>query len=44
VLQGFWYRFLAGAKLRELSSAIKSTSSPAEIRGEILRLTGRRLE
>ena len=43
-LQGFWYRFLAGAKLRELERAIRSTSSPAELHREIMRLTGRRLE
>jgi len=44
VLQGFWYRFLAGAKLRELEKAIRKTSSPDELHGEILRLTGRRLD
>lgn len=44
VLQGFWYRFLAGAKLRELERAIKKTSSPAEVKGEIMRLTGRRID
>jgi glycosyltransferase involved in cell wall biosynthesis len=44
VLQGFWYRFLAGAKLRELERAIKKTSSPAELHGEIMRVTGRRLD
>jgi glycosyltransferase involved in cell wall biosynthesis len=44
ILQGFWYRFLAGAKLRELERAIRRTSSPAELQGEIMRLTGRRLD
>ena len=43
VLQGFWYRFLAGAKLRELEAAVRSASSSEEIRNEITRLTRQQL-
>lgn len=43
VLQGFWYRFLAGAKLRELETAVRSASSSDEIRTEIARLTRQQL-
>ncbi len=32
VLQGFWYRFLAGAKLRELEEAVRDASSSDDIR------------
>jgi len=39
VLQGFWYRFLAGAKLRELETAVRKASSSEEVRDEIVRLT-----
>jgi glycosyltransferase involved in cell wall biosynthesis len=39
VLQGFWYRFLVGAKLRELEHAVKCASSDEELRSEIARLT-----
>jgi len=39
VLQGFWYRFLVGAKLRELEAAVRGASSEEEMRREIARLT-----
>lgn len=42
-LQGFWYRFLAGAKVRELETAVGKASNPAEIRSEVARLTGQKL-
>lgn len=38
-LQGFWYRFLVGAKLRELEEAVKKTGSKDEMRSAIARLT-----
>jgi len=38
-LQGFWYRFLVGAKLRELEQAVKHASSEDEMRAAIARLT-----
>ncbi len=44
VLQGFWYRFLVGAKLRELEAAVRKASTPEEIRSEVARLTRRRLD
>jgi hypothetical protein len=43
VLQGFWYRFLVGAKLRELEAAVENASSSDEIRNEIARLTRQQL-
>ena len=43
VLQGFWYRFLVGAKLRELEEAVKHASSDEELRSEIARLTRQKL-
>jgi len=43
VLQGFWYRFLVGAKLRELERAVNGAQSEDEIRSEIARLTRQRL-
>ena len=43
VLQGFWYRFLVGAKLRELEDAVKHASSDEELRSEIARLTRQKL-
>ena len=43
VLQGFWYRFLVGAKLRELENAVKHASSDEELRSEIARLTRQKL-
>jgi hypothetical protein len=39
LLQGFWYRFLVGAKLRELEAAMRRASSEDEIRAAITRLT-----
>jgi glycosyltransferase involved in cell wall biosynthesis len=44
VLQGFWYRFLVGAKIRELEAAIRSASTDQQIRSEIARLTRQNLE
>ncbi len=38
-LQGFWYRFLVGAKVLELRRAIAHLDSPVEIRAELKRLT-----
>jgi GDPmannose 4,6-dehydratase len=43
VLQGFWYRFLVGAKLRELERAAKLATSEDEIRSEVARLTRQKL-
>jgi len=43
VLQGFWYRFLVGAKLRELEQAVKQAVSEDEVRSEIARLTRQKL-
>lgn len=40
VLQGFWYRFLVGAKLRELERGVKDTASREELERELLRMTG----
>jgi glycosyltransferase involved in cell wall biosynthesis len=43
VLQGFWYRFLVGAKLRELEAVLREASSKEEMRQEIARLTHQNL-
>lgn len=43
VLQGFWYRFLVGAKLHELEQAVKQASSEDEMLSEIARLTHQRI-
>ncbi len=43
-LQGFWYRFLVGAKLRELENAVRNTSSDEELFREISRLTRQRFD
>jgi glycosyltransferase involved in cell wall biosynthesis len=43
VLQGFWYRFLSGAKLRELEEAARNASCSDDVRNEIARLTRQRL-
>jgi glycosyltransferase involved in cell wall biosynthesis len=43
-LQGFWYRFLVGAKVRELEKAVRKASGRAEVRREIERLTGLRID
>lgn len=39
-LQGYWYRFLVGAKIMELESAIKGIDDRQQILAEISRLTG----
>lgn len=39
-LQGYWYRFLVGAKLMELERAIAHLDDKAEICAELSRLTG----
>lgn len=39
-LQGYWYRFLVGAKLMELERAIEHLDDKAEICAELSRLTG----
>ena len=43
-LQGFWYRFLVGAKVHELERAILPLGSPEARRREVARLTGLQLE
>jgi glycosyltransferase involved in cell wall biosynthesis len=43
ILQGFWYRFLVGAKLRELEQAAERATSEDELRSEIARLTRQKL-
>jgi glycosyltransferase involved in cell wall biosynthesis len=43
-LQGFWYRFLVGAKLRELEEAVRGAQSKEQVYEEIARLTHQRLE
>lgn len=43
ILQGFWYRFLVGAKLRELENAVKRATSEDEVRSEIARLTRQKI-
>jgi glycosyltransferase involved in cell wall biosynthesis len=43
VLQGFWYRFLVGAKLRELEQAAKQATSEEERRSVITRLSRQQL-
>lgn len=42
-LQGYWYRFLVGAKVMELESAIMHLSDKSQIVEEIYRLTGHSL-
>jgi glycosyltransferase involved in cell wall biosynthesis len=44
VLQGFWYRFLVGAKLEELTRSIRGIDKPDLIAQELARLTGLRIE
>ena len=44
VLQGFWYRFLVGAKVRELEAAVRKASTDEEVRSVIARLTRQRLD
>lgn len=43
VLQGFWYRFLVGAKVREIEKALRKISTDEEARSEVLRLTHQRI-
>jgi glycosyltransferase involved in cell wall biosynthesis len=43
LLQGFWYRLLVGAKLRELERAVKLATSDDELRSAIERLTRQKL-
>ena len=43
-LQGFWYRFLVGAKLRELENAAQNSSSDEELCREISRLTRQKFD
>jgi len=43
LLQGFWYRYLAGAKLREMERAAKLATSDEEKRTVIARLSGQKL-
>lgn len=42
-LQGYWYRFLVGAKVMELEAAIAHLHSKQEIIEELSRLTGHKL-
>lgn len=44
VLQGFWYRFLVGAKLDELTRAVQGLEKPTEIRTALSRFTGLTLD
>lgn len=43
-LQGFWYRFLVGAKVLELDRAIVHLREPGKIKAELSRLTGLEIE
>ncbi|MEJ2801439.1 glycosyltransferase family 2 protein [Comamonadaceae bacterium PP-2] len=43
-LQGYWYRFLVGAKIMELERAISSLKSKDEVLRELSRLTGHDLK
>src|SRR5690606_2079559 len=43
-LQGYWYRFLVGAKVMELEKAIAHLSDKAQILDELSRLTGHDLK
>ncbi len=44
ILQGFWYRFLVEAKVRELQRAVSHLHDPQEIKAELARLTGLALD
>lgn len=44
VLQGFWYRFLVGAKVFELEKAIARLNNADAVKAELKRLTGLRIE
>ncbi|WP_454646388.1 glycosyltransferase family 2 protein [Bradyrhizobium liaoningense] len=39
-LQGLWYRFLVGAKVTELETAVSHINDRSELRAELRRLTG----
>lgn len=43
-LQGFWYRFLVGAKVLELERAVNNLIEPAHIKNELSRRTGLKIE
>jgi glycosyltransferase involved in cell wall biosynthesis len=43
VLQGFWYRFLVGAKVRELERALRGVATDDDAQREIVRLTQQRI-
>ncbi|WP_132957312.1 glycosyltransferase family 2 protein [Rhizobium sp. BK251] len=43
-LQGFWYRFLVGAKILELERSIAHLEDAGQIKVELSRLTGLRIE
>lgn len=43
-LQGYWYRFLVGAKLFELERAIEGLNNRDQVRSRIFELTGHRLD
>ncbi len=42
-LQGYWYRFLVGAKLMEFENAIRHLSTKQDVINELSRLTGHNL-
>jgi glycosyltransferase involved in cell wall biosynthesis len=42
-LQGFWYRFLVGAKIREMEGALQTVSTAEEAQRAITRLTRQRI-
>ena len=44
VLQGFWYRFLVGAKLREMEKALKQATTEGERRSVVARLSHQQLD
>lgn len=44
VLQGFWYRFLVGAKVEELERQIRGLNAPEAIAVELSKLTGFRID
>ena len=43
VLQGFWYRFLVGAKIREFELATQNASTDEEIRSVVANMTRQKL-
>jgi glycosyltransferase involved in cell wall biosynthesis len=43
-LQGFWYRFLVGAKIYELERATAHLHEPSDIKAELRRLTGLKVD